>query len=71
MAIRPKDVYKGRQKSKSFFSRVLIVILLALILAGGLFYGLRHIAVYDKDGNATIVFPFSRQAEPKASPQGK
>lgn len=76
MAIRAKDIYQGRNKSHSR-AGVIIAIVLALIAAALLlFYGLRHYAVYDESGNATIVLPWfhKEQADditesPSSSPE--
>ena len=63
MAIRAKDIYQGRKKSRSHISAVIAVILAALVLAVLLFYGLRSYCVYDENGNATLVLPFSKKAQ--------
>ena len=62
MAIRSKDVYRGREKRGSRARRVVLIVLLVLAALIGLFYALRACCVYDKDGNATIVLPFSDSA---------
>jgi len=68
MAIRAKDIYEGRKKSR-FHLGVIITVLLALIAAAVLFfYGVRQYAVYDESGNATIVWPWAKDDEtPDAS----
>lgn len=63
MAIRPKDVYKGRQKAKKPLKIIVWTLIAVLVLAIALFFGLRHFAVYDKYGNATIVLPFSSSVD--------
>ncbi len=63
MAIKAKDVYRGRQKSHKTAWTIVIIAVVLLAAAIGLFYGLRHYVVYDGDGNATIVLPFSQQTE--------
>ena len=63
MAIRAKDIYEGRKKSRGH-DGVIITVILALVAAAILiFYGLREYAVYDENGNATIVLPWSQKAE--------
>jgi len=68
MAIRAKDIYEGRKKSR-FHLGVIITVLLALIVAAVLlFYGVRQYAVYDDSGNATIVWPWAKdEAAPDTS----
>ncbi len=68
MAIRAKDIYEGRKKSR-FHLGVIITVLLALIVAAVLlFYGVRQYAVYDDSGNATIVWPWTKdEAVPDTS----
>jgi len=78
MAIRPKDIYQGRKKSRSRAGLIISIVLALLVGAILLFYGLRQYAVYDENGNATIVFPWSHNeadetsespsASPSASP---
>ena len=74
MAIRPKDIYQGRKKSRSRGGVIIAIVLALIVGAILLFYGLRQYAVYDESGNATIVFPWSRNEEddtaesPSASP---
>ncbi|MEG0778698.1 MAG: hypothetical protein RR147_06930 [Oscillospiraceae bacterium] len=63
MSIKPKDVYRGRRKSRSYVIALISVLLALLILAILVFYGLRSTAVYDKDGNATLILPFTQKAE--------
>lgn len=63
MAIRAKDIYQGRKKSRSHIGVVIAVILAVLVLAVLLFYGLRSYCVYDENGNATLVLPFSKKAQ--------
>lgn len=59
MAIKPKDVYRGRQKSHRTAKIIIWAVVLLLALAIGMFFWLRQFAVYDKYGNATIVMPWS------------
>ncbi len=68
MAIKAKDIYEGRKKSR-FHLGVIIVVLLGLIVAAVLlFYGVRQYAVYDESGNATIVWPWVKdEAVPDSS----
>lgn len=63
MAIKPKDIYDGRKKKRSRGSIITIslIVLLALVIA--LFYGLRGRCIYDSEGNAHIVFPFTQEAK--------
>ena len=63
MAIRAKDIYQGRKKSRSRVGVVIAVVLAVLAVAILIFYGLRHYAVYDENGNATIVLPFSHKEQ--------
>lgn len=63
MAIRPKDVYKGRQKARKPGKIIVWMVVILLVLSIALFFGLRQFAVYDKYGNATIILPFSSSAE--------
>ena len=67
MAIRAKDIYQGRKKSRSRAGLVITVVLAVIAVVILIFYGLRHYAVYDENGNATIVLPFSHK-EQKESP---
>lgn len=61
MAIKAKDIYDGRKKSR-FRGGAIITVILALIVAAILiFYGLRQYAVYDENGNATLILPFSQK----------
>ena len=59
MAIRQKDIYKGRKNSNRAGRVIGWTIAILLVLAIVLFFVLRQFAVYDDDGNATIVLPFS------------
>lgn len=71
MAIRSKDIYDGRKKSRFHFGVTIIVILAVIVVAILIFYWLRGYAVYDENGNATIVMPWSQKAateSPVASP---
>ena len=61
MAIRAKDIYDGRKKSR-FHLGITITVILAVVVAVVLvFYWLRGYAVYDENGNATIVMPWSQK----------
>lgn len=71
MAIRAKDIYEGRKKSRGHVGVIITVILALVVAAILIFYGLREYAVYDENGNATIVLPWSQKAEdetPNESP---
>ena len=68
MAFRAKDIYQGRKKSHSRAGVVIFAVLAIFVVAVLIFYGLRHYAVYDESGNATIVLPFSHKSEQSASP---
>ena len=73
MAIRAKDIYEGRKKSRSHIGVIITVILAVLVVAVLIFYGLRNFCVYDENGNATLVLAFSKQAENEEvtqSPEG-
>ncbi|MEA4895681.1 MAG: hypothetical protein VB064_10520 [Oscillospiraceae bacterium] len=63
MAIRPKDIYQGRKKSRSRAGVIIVVILAVLTALVLIFYGLRNYAVYDENGNATIILPFSHETD--------
>lgn len=63
MAIKPKDVYKGRQKARKPLKIIVWTLVVLIVLAIALFFGLRNFAVYDEYGNATIVLPFSSSAD--------
>lgn len=63
MSIKAKDVYSGRRKRGSRLGKIVLLIVIVLAVVIGLFYGLRACCVYDKDGNATIVLPFSDGSE--------
>ena len=67
MAIRAKDIYEGRKKSRSHIGVIITVILALIVAALLIFYGLKKYAVYDENGNATIVMPWSQKAD-TASP---
>ena len=62
MAIRSKDVYRGTEKRGSRARRVVLIVLIVLAALIGAFYALRTCCVYDKNGNATIVLPFTDSA---------
>ena len=62
MAIRPRDVYRGRRKSRSLFTIIVTVFFALLITVVLLFFTLRNYVVYDEYGNATIVLPFQRES---------
>ena len=66
MAIRARDIYEGRKKSRGHIGVIITVILVLLTIAVLIFYGLREYAVYDENGNATIVFPWSQKGEAEA-----
>ncbi len=63
MAIRAKDIYQGRKKSRSHIGVIITAILAVFVVAVLIFYGLRSCCVYDENGNATLVLPFSKQAQ--------
>lgn len=62
MAVRPKDIYEGRKKSRTTAKMLICCALLLLALVVGLFFGLRRYCVYDENGDATLVLPFSQEA---------
>ena len=71
MAIRAKDIYDGRKKSRGHVGLIIALILAVFVVAILIFYGLREYAVYDENGNATIVLPWSQKADaevPTTSP---
>ena len=59
MAIRPKDIYQGRKKSRWRAGVIIAIVLVLIVGTILLFYGLRQYAVYNENGEATIVFPWS------------
>ncbi|MBP8639749.1 MAG: hypothetical protein KBI01_02440 [Oscillospiraceae bacterium] len=63
MAIRAKDIYEGRKKSRGHVGVIVAVILTLIAVVVFAFYGLREYAVYDENGNATIVLPWSKKVE--------
>ncbi len=63
MAIKPKDIYDGRKKKRSLSTIIILIIIGLLALTLLLFYGLRNRCVYDDEGNAHIVFPFTQEAK--------
>lgn len=62
MAIRAKDIYDGRKKSRFHLGMTIIVVLAVVVAVVLIFYWLRGYAVYDENGNATIVMPWSQKA---------
>ena len=50
MAIRAKDIYQGRKKSRSHTGLIISIILAVLVVAVLIFYGLRNYCVYDENG---------------------
>ncbi len=62
MAIRSKDIYEGRKKSRSHVGLIIGIVLAVIVLLALLFYGLREYCVYDDAGNAHIVLPFTQEA---------
>ena len=62
MAIKAKDIYQGRKKSRFRFGIVIAVVLVIIVALILLFYGLRTYCVYDENGNATLILPFSQKA---------
>ena len=63
MAVKAKDIYRGRAKSHKTAWAIGIIAAVLLALAIGLFYGMRHFAVYDEEGNATVVLPLSQKEQ--------
>jgi len=63
MAFKAKDIYQGRKKAHSRAGVIISVVLALIVAAVLLFYGLRHYAVYDESGNATIVLPWSHKEQ--------
>lgn len=68
MAIKSKDIYKGRKKSKSRPWIITGVILALLGLLIGSFYAIRGLCVYDETGNATIIWPWETRPETTPTP---
>lgn len=79
MAIKPKDIYEGTKKTHRAAKIIAVSLTLLLILAVALFFWLRQFAVYDEEGNATLILPFSQKAqeslpagpEPSPLPSGR
>ena len=72
MAIRSRDIYEGRKKRRSRKGVIIAVVLAVFIGTISIFYGLRSLCVYDDEGNARIVWPFSQEAkEIKAQEDGQ
>lgn len=63
MAIKSRDIYDGRKKRGFRFGVAAFIILAVLIAAILVFYWLRSCCVYDEDGNATLILPFSQKTE--------
>lgn len=70
MAIKPKDIYEGTKKTHRAAKIIAVSLTLLVALVVGLFFWLRQFAVYDEDGNATLLPPFSQRSEesPQAAP---
>lgn len=70
MAIKPKDIYEGTKKTHRAAKIIAVSLTLLVALTVGLFFWLRQFAVYDEDGNATLLPPFSQRSEesPQATP---
>jgi len=61
MAIKPKDIYKGAKKTHRAAKIFAAVLVLLVVGAIGLFFGLRHCCIYDEEGNATLILPTSKE----------
>lgn len=59
MAIKAKDIYRGRKKSNAGKWIIMEIVIAIILLVIGTFYLLRSFAVYDNEGNATIIFPWT------------
>lgn len=68
MAIKPKDVFKGRQKTHRVAKIVTAAIVALVVLLVAVFFWLRQYAVYDEQGNATLISPFAQKAEESSEP---
>lgn len=71
MAIKPKDIYKGRQKTHTVAKVVTAVVVALLVILTAAFFWLRQFAVYDEDGNATLISPFAQSGESSPEPSGE
>lgn len=71
MAIKAKDIYQGRKKSRSHVSIIIAVILAVIVSVILIFYWLRSYCVYDENGNATLILPFSQKADNEKSPESQ
>lgn len=63
MAVKPKEVYKGRQKSHKLAKVITASVLALVVIAVALFFWLRQYVVYDENGNATLISPFAQQSD--------
>lgn len=68
MAIKTRDIYKGRKKSKARPWIIAGIVLALLLILIGVFYGVRGLCVYDEAGNATIIWPWEERPEASPSP---
>lgn len=50
MAILPKDIYRGRRTWKTVLAWILVVLVILIALAFGIFYGLQRYVVVTQDG---------------------
>jgi hypothetical protein len=68
MAIKAKDIYKGRQKTHKLAKLFTVIAAVLVIGAVSLFFGLRQYAVYDENGDATLIFPWEQSASGEDTP---
>ncbi len=59
MAIRSKDIYQGNKKTHKVAKTIVIAAVCLIVLVVGAFFWLRQYCVYDAEGNATLISPFS------------
>jgi hypothetical protein len=61
MAIKPKDIYKGRKKSHTAAKVTALVLCLVVALSITAFFVIRSWAVYNSEtGTATIIWPWTQ-----------
>ena len=71
VAIKPKDIYKGRQKTHRTAKITVACVVILLILVITAFFVIRSWAVFDEAGNATIVWPWERPPEDDGGEDGE
>ncbi len=59
MAIRSKDIYQENKKTHKLAKVITAVLLVLVVLAVAAFFWLRQYCVYDDQGNARLILPWS------------